>query len=123
MVPYYTLNNGNNEYDEWGSFLPTNTYIWIYAQATGSESFAYVNGQLNKGINYVVNQPRLGYTQGEVYNNNKVYMGGGPGDSMTLYWFDSGGNENYWAYLSDCADSPYWVQSSNGKYWFANGGY
>lgn len=123
MVPYYTLNNGADEYDKWGTYLPANTYIWMFAQATGSLSFAYINNQLNTQINYTVNQPRLNYTQGEVYDNNGIWMGGGAGDAMTLYWLDSSGNANPWAYLSDCADSPYWARSSNGTDYFENGGY
>jgi hypothetical protein len=123
MVPYYTLNNGGKEYDEWGTFLPSDTYIWMFAQADGSNSFAYVNGQLNTSMNYTVNQPRLSYTQGEVYDNDNVWMGGGTGDSSTLYWLNSAGAANHWAYLTTCDNSPYWASSSNGTYFFANGGY
>jgi hypothetical protein len=122
MLPYYTLNNGANEYDAWGNFLPSNQYIWMFAQALDTNSYAYVNGQLVKTTNYVVNQPRLGFTQGEVYDNAGIWMGGGSGgDSSTLYWLDSSGANHYWAWLNDCSNAPYWV-SSSGPHFFANGG-
>lgn len=122
MIPYYTTGNGAMEYDEWGSDLPANTYINMMAGAFNTYSLVNVGGQLNIDINYVVDQPRWNFTQGET-NNTATWMGGGTGDSSTLYWINSSGDLNHWSYLNDCAISPYWASSSNGTYYFANGGY
>jgi hypothetical protein len=60
--------------------------------------------------------------QGEVTDTG-TWMGGGSGDSMTLYWINSSGSAYPWGYLNMCENSPYWASSSNGKDYFADGGY
>jgi hypothetical protein len=123
MIPYYTLNQGDNEYDYWGDFLPRNTEISMFAQATNAGSdFAYVDGLIDTKINYPVSQPRWGFTQGEV-NDNAATMGGGSGgDESTVMWIDSAGAFHDWAYINTCANSPYWSGSTNGTDDFENGG-
>lgn len=121
MVPYYTKNQGNNEYDEWGAYLPSSQYIYMIAQANNNGSLAYVAGTLDANLTYVVSQPRWNFTQGET-NNTATWMGGGSGDSSTDYWLDSSDNMHPWQYMNICWNSPYWATTSNGDY-FDNGGY
>jgi hypothetical protein len=39
-----------------------------------------------------------------------------------MYWLNSAGDFEPWAYMSTCADSPYRASSSNGTDDFKNGG-
>jgi hypothetical protein len=122
MVPYYTTGDGTNEYDEWGEYLPSDEYIYMIAQANNNGSLAYVAGALDANLSYVVSQPRWNFTQGEV-SNTGTWMGGGSGDSSTVYWLDSSDNMHPWQYIATCENSPYWADSSNGTDYFENGGY
>jgi hypothetical protein len=49
-------------------------------------------------------------------------MGGGSGDSATLYYQSSNNSWYTWGFENDCADSPYWT-STDGYADFVNGGY
>ncbi len=123
MIPYFTLNNGDDEADFWGDFLPRNTLINMIAQATGTTFYAYVDGRfLNAGMNYIVNEPRWGFTQGEVAETDATMRGGSDGDESTVYWIDSSGALHDWGFINTCADSPYWSGSTNGTDDFENGG-
>jgi hypothetical protein len=122
MVPYYTENAGLDEYDEWGTDLPADSYIYMIAGANSSGSLAYVAGVLDMNLSYVVDQPRWNMTQGET-NNTETWMGGGTGDLSVNYWLNSDGDMEPWTYLNYCSNSPYWALSNNNTDDFDNGGY
>jgi hypothetical protein len=122
QIPYYTLNNGKQEADYWGDFLPRSTEINMFAQALSSTSYAGVGGIIDVNTGYVVNQPRWGFTQGETNETTATMGGGSGGDESTVYWLNSAGNWEPWAYINTCADSPYWASSNNGTDDFENGG-
>lgn len=122
QIPYYTINDGAEEADYWGDFLPRDTEITMFAEAFSDTSFAYVDGLIDTDTGYVVDQPRWGFTQGET-SEDTATMGGGPGgDESTVYWINSAGDFEPWAYINTCANSPYWATSDNGTDDFENGG-
>jgi hypothetical protein len=122
QIPYYTLKNGAEEADYWGDFLPRDTEINMFAQATSSTSFAYVDGIIDVNTGYVVDQPRWNYAQGETSEDTATMGGGSGGDDSTMYWLNSAGDFEPWAYINTCANSPYWADSGNGTDDFQNGG-
>jgi hypothetical protein len=122
QIPYYTLNNGKNEADYWGDFLPRSTEITMFAQDTSTTSFAYVDGLIDTNTGYVVNQPRWSFAQGETTETTATMGGGSGGDDSTMYWINSANNFEPWAYINTCADNPYWAKSDNGTDDFQNGG-
>ena len=131
MTPYYSKDNGNYVYVQGSTYLPANTYISMDASFSGATDLAIVGGfgsgsYMDKGISGINSyQDKANLTnaeQGEV-TDTKTWMGGGSGDSMTLFWVDSGGAQHPWSYLNYCYDPPYWSSSSNDTDYFANGGY
>lgn len=124
MLPYYTLNNGANEYDDAGNYLSTNASIWLNVTSAynGSGAFVGVGPYSMYPGNYTVSFPGYNYSQGEVYNNSNVWMGGGSGEGFTGYWEDTSRNFNAWGFNNDCADSPYWITNNSPSSW-TNGGY
>jgi hypothetical protein len=131
MTPYYSKINGHYVYVQEGTFLPASTYIGMAAFYSGATDYAVVTGsgstpiymdQPISGIDSYQDPDLSNAEQGEV-TDTKTWMGGGSGDSMTLFWFDSKGDQHPWAYLSYCYNSPYWASSSNDTDYFANGGY
>jgi hypothetical protein len=121
MIPYFTLGNGAQEYDDWGAFLPTNTWIWMSATSDGTHSWAYVNSKsIASPINYGVAFPHWNLAQGET-NATNVTMGGSAGEQMYLYYQTPSNSWYNWGFLNECVDSPYWV-ATNGTDFFENGG-
>ena len=109
MYPYYTLNNGANEYDSFSTELPTNTDIWMSATSNGSQSWAYIyNKYYANGISYGVSTPRLNYEQSEV-NYHDIWMGGGSGSDIALEYQNTSNQWYDWGYITGSADSPYWI--------------
>jgi hypothetical protein len=96
QYPYYTINNGNNETDYFGTVLPTGTLIWNSATSDGTHSWAYVNNKFLAEINYGVATPRLNYEQAEV-NYHDIWLGGGSG-SYGAYYYQSAANNNWYAW-------------------------
>jgi hypothetical protein len=132
MLPYYSKINGTYVYVKEGAYLPASTYIGLAAFFSGATDYAVVTpggqhpaymDQAISGINSYQDQADLANVeQGEV-TDTKTWMGGGSGDSMTLFWVDYQGGQHPWSYLSYCYNSPYWASSSNNTDYFANGGY
>jgi hypothetical protein len=87
-----------------------------------STSFAYVDGIIDVNTGYVVDQPRWNYAQGETSEDTATMGGGSGGDDSTMYWLNSAGDFEPWAYINTCANSPYWADSGNGTDDFQNGG-
>lgn len=132
MLPYWTLNNGVNEYDGAGNYLASNKSIWM-AEHTGNgagvPALVQVDNWVNSPGNYYVGNAqaqRHNYSQFETYNNNGIWMGGGSGQTMTMYW---NANVNYpngpwyqWGFIAnDCNDPGYWHTVTNGHVWAAGG--
>lgn len=133
MTPYYAYDDGNDVWVQQGTYLPTNTYIGIDAFFLGSTDYAIVTGTGGSPIymdqSFTAGPPTYqdqanltNGASGEV-TDTRTWMGGGSGDSMTLFWVDYQGNQHPWAYLSYCDNSPYWASSSNNTDYFADGGY
>jgi hypothetical protein len=121
MNPYFTLGNGAEEYDDWGYYLSSGALIWDSATSDGTHSWAYVNNtSIASPINYGVAFPHWNFAQGET-DATDIWMGGGTGDSMTLYYQSSSNNWYTWGSSNICYDSPYWATGSS--YYFQNGGY
>ena len=133
MTPYYAYDNGNDGWVQEGTYLPASTYINISASFLGSTDYAVVTG--TGGSPIYMDQPFTARpptyqdqanltngASGEV-TDTKTWMGGGSGDSMTLFWVDYQGVQHPWSYLSYCDNSPYWASSSNNTDYFADGGY
>jgi hypothetical protein len=132
MTPYYATANGTDGYVQQGTYLPANTYIGIAAFFYGATDYAIVTGPNGSPIymdqapgGSITYQDQANLTNeawGEVSDTN-TWMGGGSGDSMTLFWVDYKGSQHPWGHLSYCDNPPFWASSSNNTDYFANGGY
>lgn len=124
LLPYYTTNNGQNEYDDAGQYLPSNTSIWLNVTSAYNGSGAFVGVGSNNMYpgNYSVSTPAQNFSQGEVYNNSGVWMGGGSGETFDAKWEDTHRNFYSWGFNNDCADSPYFINNNSPSSW-TSGGY
>lgn len=125
MMPYYTINNGQNEYDN-GKVLPTNSQIMMEAQTAynGNPASVYVGGWTLHPGNYTVTAPRLNYMQGEVGNSSCAWMGGGTGETFFMYYQpvnDYPSTWINWGWMSTGVNSPYWRTVQANSEW-TNGG-
>jgi len=130
MYPYVTVNNDQNpsadESDFQGVSLPTNTMIWNSATSDGSSSWGYIdNTQYAYFANYGVSTPRENYEQSEV-NYHDIWMGGGSGSTMTLYyqtpsnqWLTWGGQDAYTDWI-DYSKKPAKVSNPAGYGYYSN---
>ena len=127
MLPYYTEDNGNNEHDGGGNFLTSNKAIWmaeITANGSGTSGAVQVDNWTQSLGSYTVVSPRTNYAQGEV-DYKDIWMGGGSGESFTMYFQPKSGWPNSWAQWgsnSNTADSPFWYVHTSNSVW-SNGGY
>jgi hypothetical protein len=124
VLPYYTTNNGANEHDGAGDNFSANQAIFMWVQDDTVPRLAYAQiGPYGFQIGYYfVNKPAENYSQGETYNNNGVWMGGGSGETFYGKWQDTSGNWNPWGFHNDCADYPYYNTHLNNQQW-TSGGY
>jgi hypothetical protein len=126
MMPYYTTDNGQNEFDYANHYLAADTTYTMAVQPAIGTNHAKVNVGpfvLDAG-NYTVATPRLNYMQGEV-NTDCAWMGGGTGEQFTLYYQPASmypNNWSEWGWMNTDADSPYWRQNIDANDW-KNGGF
>jgi hypothetical protein len=123
MLPYYTLNNGANEYDGAGDYLTASAQTWLEVHDTPGTYATYVTVQsftLQPGP-YTMLTPRHNVAQGET-DNSGAWMGGGSGEPFSALWQDTSSTWHLWGFHNDCSDSPYWI-TSQGSYSWTLGGY
>jgi hypothetical protein len=118
---YYTIQNGTSETD--GPHINYSTQIWMGATHDGTYAYVNVNNWLPSPYYYPsLLYPHQNYSQAET-NCHQIWMGGGGGESLQMYWLDgSGSNWNAWGQMANTADYPYWQQQNNLSNW-SNGGY
>lgn len=125
LIPYYMPTDGSGT--NWNSPIPGSSSLDVQLISSGSGTyvnFFYSGGGPSAGNSYVVSSPRQNYAQGEVTASTKTWMGGGSGETMTMYWTnDTSGSTWYtWGSNSVCSNSPYWAKSLSGDK-YSNGGY
>lgn len=126
MMPYYTTDDGANEFDQAGHFLTADTTYSMAVQPAIGSNHAKVNvGTLviDAG-SYQVSTPRLNYMQGET-NNDCAWMGGGTGEQFTMYYQPASSYPNNWSewgWMNTTYDNPYWRTNIDANDW-KNGGY
>jgi len=118
MLPYYTLNDGQNEYDGAGDYLTANKYIWM---AAGDLGWVQIDIYPFNIGSYTVQAPRQNYAQGET-DCNDDWMGGGSGESFTMYFNPASGGWAQWGFMTNTYNSPYWYSQISNFQW-SNGGY
>ena len=124
MFAYFTFSDDQVGADSReGPNEPTNTNIWEEANSNGSVSWPSINGWPSGSLAYGVSYPHTSYSQAETYLYSDVWMAGGSGQDINLYYQDGNSGKWYpWGVMSTCVDSPYSVTSSQG-YIFIPSGY
>ena len=124
QIPYYTLSNGEEEADYWGTSFPGTPRSVCTRRRSATPRFSQASAvkEIDVNTGYVVDQPRWNFAQGETSEPSATMGGGSGGDDSTMYWLNSACNFEPWAYINTCADSPYWANSDNGTDDFENGG-
>jgi hypothetical protein len=122
LLPYITFKDGTYGGNKTYAGIPGGTSI---NEDVVEGSSGYVNVYTsNFPFNYsVANGTNVG--QGEIYDptgSSASWMGNGSGNSFTGYWSNNGTNWYNWGWNNDCANSPYWGNST-GASTFQNGGY
>lgn len=122
LIPYYTLNNGQYEYDFWSDILPRSQSISMSIWQNGYSNAVVAGHWLLSGSTYYVGAPRLNYSQAEVRPwDAGVSMSGG-NDTYWGYYLPPGSSTWIpWGYNTVCADNPYWVYSYGGNAWKSGG--
>jgi hypothetical protein len=92
MFAYYTFNDGQNSVE--GPAEPTNTSIWEQANSNGTTVWPNINNWPGYGLTYGVTYPHLSHAQAETYLYSDIWMAGGSGQTLNLYYQD--GNNGHW---------------------------
>lgn len=131
MMPYYTTDNGANEYDYASHYLAIDTSYSMSVQPAINGNNAIVKvgpWTLPTPGAYTVTTPRVNYMQGEV-NNTCAWLGGGTGQFFYMYYQPASSYPNNWSSwgsmnstLIDCPSHGYVKQQFSASTW-SNGGY
>jgi hypothetical protein len=140
LSAFYTLNDGNNEYDYPQDSLTSGSFITFYAYYnTNGLSYAAVGSyHLASGLQYPMPmQYNFNFVQSEVYNVNDLIDQGGTEYHLTMsggsdtywgYWLPQGEGPDHfkpWSFTTPCVDDPgvYFNDQVSNNEWNSGGGW